>query len=316
MKKRLEYFPIYKHYIPIIMKSIIADGIHYFGLSGFPLAVRRVRTDQEHTPSHPHDLTEVEHRHDFCELVVVTHGSAMHWLEGREFPVTAGDVFLLQGQQRHYFHTRQKLDLINIMYDPDKIDLPENELRRMPGYCAMFMLEPAYRRQHRFASRLHLKRVPLAQLERMADDMERECNEALPGYEVALRAKLLEVIVYLSRAYTSTESTEAHALLRIGHVIGALENDFAKEWKLDELVPIAHMSRSNLMRIFRKATNQTPVEYLIRLRIQQAMGLLRNSDLSITEIALEVGFNDSNYFTRQFRRVLGESPRSFRQSIL
>jgi len=278
------------------------------------MAIRRVRTDSEHTPSHPHDLTEVEHSHDFCELVIVTHGQAMHWLEGTDFPVTAGDIFLLQGHQRHYFYERKDLDLINIMYDPEKIALPENELRRMPGYCAMFMLEPTYRRQHRFASRLHLTRVPLARVEQLAEEMEREREEANPGYEVALRAKLLELMVYLSRAYTNTDTTEAHALLRVGNVIGALENDFSKDWRLDELLTIAHMSRSNLMRIFRKATGQTPIEYLMRLRIQRAMEMLRNSTLTITEIALEVGFNDSNYFTRQFRRILGESPSGFRHA--
>jgi len=296
------------------VQSKIADGIHYFGLTGFPLAVRRVRTEAAHAPSHPHDLTEVEHSHDFCELVIVTHGSAMHMLEGKEFPVTAGDVFLLQGRQRHYFYDREALDLINIMYDPEKIGLPENELRKLPGYCAMFLLEPAYRRQHRFASRLHLKRVPLAHAEQLADEMEQESENSEPGYEVALRAKLLELMVYLSRAYTSTDTTEAHALLRVGNVIGALENDFSRDWKLDELLKIAHMSRSNLMRIFRKATGQTPIDYLVRLRIQKAMDMLRNTDLSITEIALEVGFNDSNYFTRQFRGVIGKTPREFRST--
>ncbi|MDF7823088.1 AraC family transcriptional regulator [Pontiellaceae bacterium B12227] len=295
------------------MRSTIADGIHYFGLTGFPLAVLRVHSDSEHSPSHPHDLTEVEHSHDFCELVIVTQGRAMHMLEGNAFPVTAGDVFLLQGHQRHYFYERERLDLINIMYDPEKIALPENELRRMPGYCAMFMLEPAYRRQHRFASRLHLKRVPLARVERLSEEMEKECLDDIPGREVALRAKLMELMVYLSRAYTDSDTTEAHALLRVGNVIGALENDFSRDWKLEDLLDIAHMSRSNLMRVFRKATGQTPIEYLVRLRIQKAMEMLRNTDLTITEIALEVGFNDSNYFTRQFRRILGESPRAFRQ---
>ena len=294
------------------MESIIADGIHYFGISGFPVTVRRVYTDRAHTPSHPHDLTEVEHSHDFYELVIVTRGSAVHWLEGMEFPVTAGDVFLLQGRQRHYFHDRKDLDLINVMYDPKKVALPENELRRMPGYCAMFMLEPTYRRQHRFASRLHLKRVPLARVEQLVEEMECECAEKEPGYEVTLRAKLLEVMIFLSRAYTETDTTEAEALLRVGNVIGALENGFYKDWKLDDLVGIAHMSRSNLMRIFRQATGQSPIEYLVRLRIQRAMELLRSTDLSITEIAMEVGFSDSNYFARQFRRALGESPRSFR----
>ena len=297
------------------MESKIADGIDYFGLAGFPLAVRRVRTKPDHTPSHPHDLTEVEHSHDFCELAIVTHGRAMHMLEGAPFPVTAGDVFLLQGRQRHYFYDRTDLDLINIMYDPAKIALPENELRRMPGYCAMFLLEPAFRRQHRFASRLHLKRVPLARVEQLAEEMERECGTDIPGREVALCAKLLELLVFLSREYTRTDATEARALLRVGNVIGALENDYAKDWKLDDLLDIAHMSRSNLMRVFRKATGQTPIEYLIRLRIQRAMAMLRNTDLNITEVALETGFNDSNYFTRQFRRVIGESPRDFRRGM-
>lgn len=294
------------------MKSTIADGIHYFGVDGFPVAVRRVRTGPAHAPSHPHDLTEVEHSHDFCELVIVTRGSAMHCLKGDVFPVTAGDVFLLQGRQRHYFYDREALDLINIMYDPESIGLPEGELRKLSGYSAMFLLEPSYRRQHRFASRLHLKRVPLARIERLAEEMELECDNRAPGYEVALRAKLLEMIVYLSRAYTNTDTTEAHALLRVGNVIGALEHDFAREWRVSELLTIAHMSRSTLMRVFRRATGQTPIEYLVRLRIQKAMELLRNTDRTITEIALDVGFNDSNYFARQFRRLSGKSPRPFR----
>ncbi len=295
------------------MKSTIADGIHYFGLSGFPLAVRRVQTGAEHAASHPHDLTEVEHSHDFCELVIVTRGSALHRLEGNPFPVTAGDVFLLQGKQRHYFCDRKNLGLINIMYDPGKIALPENELRRMPGYCALFILEPAYRWQHRFESRLHLKRIPLAHVEQLAGEMEKECAGKPAGYEAALRAKLIELIVYLSRAYMTTETTEAGALLRVGDVISAMENDFSNHWKLNDLLRIAHMSRSNLMRVFQKATGQAPIEYLVRLRIQRAMEMLRNTDLNITEIALEVGFNDSNYFARQFKNITGGPPAAYRK---
>ncbi|HKL22871.1 MAG TPA: helix-turn-helix domain-containing protein, partial [Tichowtungia sp.] len=261
------------------MKSQIADGIHYFGPTGFPVTIRRVRTNAEHTPSHPHDLTEVEHSHDFYELAIVTQGRAMHRLEGNDFPVSTGDVFLLQGRQRHYFFERKDLNLINIMYDPETIGLPQSDLRRMPGYCAMFMLEPAYRHRHRFESRLHLSRVPLSHVERLAEEMEKECFGDVPGRELILRAKLMELIVFLSRAYTESDTTEAHALLRVGNVIGALENDFSRDWKLEELQKTAHMSRSSLMRTFRKATGQTPIEYLGRLRIQRAMEMLCNTDL-------------------------------------
>ncbi len=298
------------------MKKTLAGRIYYFEPAGFPLSVRRVRTDPASGPSHPHDFTEVEHRHDFCELVIVTQGNGMHWLEGSDFPVTAGDIFLLQGRQSHYFHNRKDLTLVNIMYDPEQIGLPENELRKLPGYCAMFMLEPAYRRRHRFASRLHLERIPLAHVEQLAAEMEKECGEKAAGYEAALRGKLLELLVYLSRAYNAAETTEAHALLRVGNVIGALEKDFSKDWKLDDLLKIAHMSRSNLMRVFRKATGQTPIDYLVRLRIQKAMALLRTAgDLSVTEIALKSGFNDSNYFARQFHRLTGTSPTAYKKRI-
>jgi AraC-like DNA-binding protein len=297
------------------MISTIADGVHYFGRTGFPLAVRRVNTDLAHTPSHPHDLTEVEHSHDFCELTIVTEGSSMHALEGNEFPVGAGDIFLLQGRQKHYFFERKDLKLINIMYDPARIGLPENDLRQLPGYCAMFLLEPTYRKQHRFASHLHLGPVRMARVQQLAEEMERESEAREPGHEAILRAKLLELIVYLSREYPETKTIEAHALLRVGHVIGALEKEFSRDWKLEELLGIAHMSRSNLMRVFKAATGQSPIEYLIRLRIQKAMALLRNTDLTVTEIAIEVGFNDSNYFTRQFRKVHGQSPRRFRTML-
>ncbi len=292
----------------------IADGRHYFGSDGYPITVRHVVTDPTHSLSHPHDLTEVEHAHDFNELGIVVGGRAMHWLEGTDLPITAGDVFLLQGQQRHYFHDRQELDLYNVMYDPVRLQLPENELRRIPGYCAMFLLEPTYRRHHRFASGLHLPRLDLAHAQQLVSRMNNEVIENTPGREAALRALLMELIVFLARAYTGSAATEARALLRVGNVIGALEHDYARSWSLTDLISIAHMSRSHFMRIFRRATGQTPIEYLIRLRLQKAMELLRQSDLSVTDIAIDVGFNDSNYFTRQFKAAKGLSPTQYRNA--
>ncbi len=296
------------------METLVADGADYFGMTGFPILVGRSITNPTPAdpPAHPHDLTEIEHRHDFCELSIVKQGRGLQNLEGMDMPISAGDVFLLQGRQRHFYHDRKDLIMYNVMYNPDLIIWPENELRRMPGYCAMFLLEPAYRKQHRFASRLHLKRLQLAHVQAVCDEMERECTERSPGYEIVLRAKLLELIAYLSRAYMQGDSTETQALQRVGEVIGAMENDYAKAWKLDELARIAHMSKSSLLTVFRKATGQTPVDYLMRLRIQRAMELLRQTDRSITEIAFAVGFNDSNYFTRQFKKVTGLPPRQFR----
>jgi AraC-like DNA-binding protein len=81
---------------------------------------------------------------------------------------------------------------------------------------------------------------------------------------------------------------------------------------IEDLVRVAHLSESSLFRLFRQIMGRSPIDYLIRLRIDKAAQLLRREPLRITEVSAAVGFNDSNYFTRQFRHVMGCSPREYR----
>ena len=63
--------------------ALLAQGLDYFGAEGFPLTVRRVQTEPGGRPSHAHDVTEIDHYHDFCELVLVLSGRGLHVLEQR-----------------------------------------------------------------------------------------------------------------------------------------------------------------------------------------------------------------------------------------
>jgi len=297
------------------MTGILAKGENYFEDPAFPITARRVSTSRASEPSHEHDLTEVQHAHDFNELAIVTAGTAMHWLNGSEFPVVAGDVFLLQGQQDHYFHKRDRLEMVNVMYDPQQIELPESRLLKMPGYCALFLLEPVFRKQHRFSSRLHLERLALSRAERIALEMVEEVESRIDGYESALLGKLIDLMVFLSRSYQKSESTNSAALLRVGQVISSMEQDCAHDWKLEDFIEMSRLSRSHFIRTFAKATRLSPIEYLIQLRLQRAMELLRHSQLTVSQIAFEVGFNDSNYFARQFKQRKGASPLAYRKSF-
>jgi len=65
---------------------------------------------------------------------------------------------------------------------------------------------------------------------------------------------------------------------------------------------------------FRKELGITPIAYLNRYRVNQAKHLLTNTHKTITEIALQVGFSDSGYFSRIFRREVGVSPKAYRQA--
>jgi AraC-like DNA-binding protein len=292
-----------------VEKAIRAQGVHYFGDEGYPVAVRVIY--EERVPHHEHDLTEVLHYHDFAELVVVVKGSGVQHVEGSDYPVVAGDVFLLQGRQKHAFVKREGMVLFNVMYDAKRLSLPEDELRRLPGYNALFVLEPSYRRRHNFTSHLHLERTSLAHAESMLHAMARESRTQSIGYEASLFGYLLGLMIFLSREYSKIETHNGRALLRVGELIGLLERHYARHWRLADLAAAARMSESSLLSTFKEATGQSPIDYLIHLRIQRAAEMLRHGTESISEVAFSVGFEDSNYFSRQFRKAMQASPREY-----
>jgi len=73
------------------------------------------------------------------------------------------------------------------------------------------------------------------------------------------------------------------------------------------------VSENHLSRIFRRELGISPWDYLNRYRIKQAKELLTNTQDSITSVALRVGFNDPAYFSRVFRKQVGQSPSTFRK---
>lgn len=293
--------------------AILAKGANYFGADGFPVTALRVKTESGGRPSHAHDITEIDHYHDFCELVLVLGGRGRHHLANESFPVSAGNVFVVQGSQVHCFREREDLLLVNVMYAPDRLQLPEGLLRLLPGYSALFMLEPSFRSAHRFSSRLQLGRDELGAAEALAERIEAEAAARKPGHEAVLLGLLIELMAFLSRHYGESNNSESRALLRMGRLISTLEQRFGEAWTLESMAEIARLSRTNLLRNFRQATGRSPVEFLIGLRLAAAKRLLRQSELGMTEIALAVGFGDSNYFARKFRESLGQTPTEYRR---
>jgi len=274
---------------------------------GIAIRVRRFRPE-----AGPGDLGTREHSHDFIELLLFEGGSGTHRVDGHDYPVIAGDVFAVQGDQTHSLVAAEGLSWTEVHFNPGRIPLPEDQLKGIPGYHALFLLEPGRRRRGRFAGRLQLSPTRLGEAMQIVAGMAREYERRPAGYEALLLSRLVELIVLLSREYSRAASGETRALLRVGEVVGLLESDYRRPWRVDELCDAAHMSKSALMVAFREATGQTPIEYLIHVRLRHAMDLLRETDRSVTNIAFAVGFSDSNYFTRKFGQVVGMTPTAYR----
>jgi AraC-like DNA-binding protein len=268
----------------------------------FPLSVERREPQTAFPP----------HKHEFSEVVIVTGGGGLH-VTGREsWRLAAGDVFVIGGSRVHEYRELQKLSLINILFDPEKLRLQPGDLPSVPGYHALFTLEPVWRKKNQFNSRLKLSPHELATVLALADQLESELQTRAPGFGFQATALFMQMLCYLSRCYSRFKSPDSRALLRSAEAIAHLESNFAEPLNLDHLAKIAHMSKRSFIRSFQAATGNSPIAYLIELRVRHASRLLRQTDENITEIAFQAGFNDSNYFARQFRNVTGLTPREYR----
>jgi AraC-like DNA-binding protein len=292
-----------------------ALGKNYFEEGKLPIHVARV--NRALGESHDHDLTEVPHYHDFTEIIIILRGSSIHFVEGNEYSVSTGDIFVLQGYQLHSFKDASNVEIVNVMFEPKEINKLLNLacIKKLPGYNALFILEPQYRHNHHFRSILHLNRNELSRIEYIISNMlEEQCNMEI-GYESILKNKLEELIINLSREYSKLKSKEALSILRISSVIEFLENNFGQNVNLEELAAKTFMSTRNFQRIFKKATGQSPIDYLIQIRLKRAKKMLSTSNLQVADIALQVGFNEYNYFSRKFKKAVGVSPIKYRTSF-
>jgi AraC family L-rhamnose operon transcriptional activator RhaR/AraC family L-rhamnose operon regulatory protein RhaS len=271
----------------------------------FPLAIKRQEPQRRCTM----------HAHDFCEIVLVTAGRGTHRTERDGWTLVAGDAFVIGGMQQHEYLNTDDLCLINILYDPKALRMDQWDLASLPGYHALFTLEPHWRRRHQFRSRLHLPARDLAAAETYVDRMDDELARREPGFEFMVVATLMQLVGFLSRRYGQSANPDSQALLRIAEAITFLERHCDQPVNLDKLATMARMSERSFLREFKKAMGTSPIDYLIQIRVTRAAEQLRQSDAAITQIAFDLGFEDSNYFSRQFRKVMGVSPRQYRGQL-
>lgn len=92
-----------------------------------------------------------------------------------------------------------------------------------------------------------------------------------------------------------------------------MDRDFAEPLTTDALSRVAVLSRAHFIRTFARTFGEPPHRYLARRRIERAAWLLRTTELPVTRIAHEVGYESLGTFSRTFRRLVGETPSQHRR---
>ena len=104
-----------------------------------------------------------------------------------------------------------------------------------------------------------------------------------------------------------------HPFAKLMPVVDAMRDGFASEINMDDMAKLACLSPSQFRRTFKKLFRVSPLQFVLRLRVQRGANLLRTTRKTIGEIADECGFDDQSYFARQFQKHMGVAPMDYRK---
>lgn len=258
-----------------------------------------------------HDIPLFVHGHDdFYELVTVLDGSAEHVVDGESSIIRKGDVFVIGNGISHGFEAPDELRICNIMYRPEMLFPGDSDIRQLPGFHALFLLEPYLSSTQHFQSRLRLTPSDMARVMPLINAAEAEYTSNSPGRKTMVLSLVRQLAVLLSRLYDCP--TKPREISGIADVAAFMETSFADSIAISDVIEKSHYSQRHFIRLFSAAYGMTPQRYLLDVRIRHASVMLKESVLPVTEVALRCGFDDSNYFSRVFRKYTGRSPSEYR----
>ncbi len=282
------------------------------------LTIKRVDKGFPATVARHHLTTPVkEHFHEGTEMVIVHSGLATHEVNGVPSSVRKGDVYVIGPGCSHGFQNVTNLIVYNLSFDPNLLELFSAELVSLPGYQALFVITPRSNPDSPFSCHLKLSSAELLRLEALVDKVAVQLKEQKPGFGALVKAHLGEIVSFLSQQYPGEISaTTSATFFPIAYAASFMEEHFQVPVRLNQLYEPSGFSERHFTRLFKKCYGMSAIDYLFDVRLTKAAKQLLETDHLITDVALSVGFEDSNYFSRIFKKKMGKSPRAYRSDFL
>ncbi|MEK8128722.1 AraC family transcriptional regulator [Paenibacillus filicis] len=249
------------------------------------------------------------HWHEQIELLYIVSGSARIECSSVPYEAKAGDVIVVNSNELHYgVCTSRDLVYYVVIFHPALLQSSNAD-----AVETKFMIPIS---QNRLLFLNHI--AGDKRFSRCVEEITYEIEHKQEGYELAIKSDLYKLMTLLVRRYIASSSDLEGYRLRLKHLehlapaLRYMELHSHESLTVEQLADLANMSRSHFSRLFKKLTEKTLTEYIHFLRINRAAELLRTTQMSISEIALLIGYNDIYYFSRTFKKLKGASPTNWR----
>lgn len=251
------------------------------------------------------------------ELVIVTKGSCDVSMEGKCTPLKAGDYLIVPPNREHGTFCRRSVFRSCIHFD--WLPCRRSSVRRMWSYAPQRPAAGAFVPTPGFVSKavFHGSFPMSGPVPGLVDTIFYRWQSGTPQALAMARASFLELIAHLFLPDTGGEKSQSrHRRHQLAHAVKSLlDANIRSEVGIQEMLQSLGFSYAHLCRIFHAAFGLAPVEYRNTSRIEQAKTLLRDTNLTVAEIAYQVGFQDAGYFSRKFRKLAHSSPREARSRV-
>jgi AraC family transcriptional regulator len=155
------------------------------------------------------------------------------------------------------------------------------------------------------------------QVEAIALMLLAELQQEKSGSRLYIESLTNVLAVHLIRQHTTTQPhlpvyEGGLSQRQLSHVLDYIHNHLDRDIKLTDLANLLGMSQFHFSYLFKRSIGTSPYQYLLQQRIERAKQLLKQSDRSIMDIALECGFNSHSHLTKTFRQLTGITPKAYR----
>lgn len=239
------------------------------------------------------------HYHNEYELYYMLDGETTYFIEDRIYSVEKGNfVFIPRG----------------VPHRTDSLDGRYNE-RLLLNFGEEMINEKTRPLLARLGENnlLHIPEQHLPELEQLFLKIESEYRQQAPGQEALLEVYIHELLILLCRYQSPPEDTVRKADQLIYDVSEYIRSNYGQDITLSSLSRLFWVNESHLSRKFKSVTGIGLNQYIAYVRISNAEKMLRETQLSVTEIAGKCGFNDSGYFAAVFKKINGGTPLSYRK---
>jgi len=250
-----------------------------------------------------HAFTNLPHKHDFYLIMVVTKGSGTHEIDFEKYTVTPGSVFIMKPGQMHFWKLSKDIDGFVFFHSRAFFEagFSDAALQKFPFYNST-----------QNSPYLKINTRTLDELKNRMQEILQEYKGQKPFKTECLRALVNLVYITLSRNYKPGKSIRNQTYLDQALAFENLIEQHFKDIKsAGEYAARLNITEKHLNRITRSCFNKTTTRLIAERIMLEAKRMLIHTRHNVTQIADLLGYADTSYFVRFFKKHAGETPLEF-----